>query len=71
MVTVEELVPKNHLVRKVDTAIDFEFIRAKVEYLCCKDNDRSSIDPVRLFKMMILGYQFGIPMWSKVITAAA
>lgn len=30
MVTLEELVPKNYLVRKVDAAIDFEFIRAEV-----------------------------------------
>lgn len=26
MVTLEQLVPKEHLVRKVDAAIDFEFI---------------------------------------------
>ncbi|OOE79527.1 transposase, partial [Salinivibrio siamensis] len=27
MVTMEQLVPKDHLVRKIDRAIDFEFIR--------------------------------------------
>lgn len=27
MVTLEELVPKDHLVRKIDAAIDFEYIR--------------------------------------------
>ncbi|OOF26258.1 transposase, partial [Salinivibrio sp. IB872] len=26
MVTMEQLVPKDHLVRKIDRAIDFEFI---------------------------------------------
>lgn len=61
MVTLEELVPKDHLVRKVDAAIDFEFIRAEVEHLYCKDNGRPPIDPVRLFKIMILGYLFGVP----------
>ncbi|OCA55757.1 hypothetical protein Phpb_01141 [Photorhabdus namnaonensis] len=25
--SLDELVPKNHLVRKIDAAIDFEFIR--------------------------------------------
>ncbi|WP_333609691.1 IS1182 family transposase [Arsukibacterium sp.] len=61
MVTLEELVPKDHLVRKVDAAIDFEFIRDEVEHLYCKDNGRPPIDPVRLFKIMILGYLFGVP----------
>ena len=67
MVTLEELVPKNHLVRKVDAAIDFEFIRAEVEHLYCKDNGRPPIDPVRLFKMMILGYLFGIPSERRLV----
>ncbi len=26
MLSLDELVPKNHLVRKIDAAIDFEFI---------------------------------------------
>src|SRR5574344_3093595 len=67
MVTLEELVPKNHLVRKVDAAIDFEFIRGEVEHLYCKDNGRPPIDPVRLFKMMILGYLFGIPSERRLV----
>ena len=33
MVTLEELVPKDHLLRKIDAAVDFEFIRAKVAHL--------------------------------------
>lgn len=61
MVTLEQLVPKDHLVRKIDTAIDFEFIRAEVAYLYCKDNGRPAIDPVVLFKIMLLGYVFGVP----------
>ena len=60
MVTLEQLVPKDHLVRKVDKYIDFEFIRDEVAHLYCKDNGRPPVDPVRLFKMLILGYLFGI-----------
>ncbi|AJJ28731.1 transposase for IS1668 [Yersinia enterocolitica] len=33
MVTLEELVPQHHLVRKVDAAINFEFIRDEVAHL--------------------------------------
>lgn len=60
IVTMEQLVPKDHLVRKIDKAIDFEFIRNEVAQLYCKDNGRPSIDPVRLFKIILLGYLFGI-----------
>ncbi|MGR3907852.1 hypothetical protein Q3A80_12470 [Burkholderia sp. SR8] len=30
MVTLEEFVPKDHLLRQIDAAVDFEFIREKV-----------------------------------------
>ncbi len=60
MVTMEQLVPQNHLVRKIDNAIDFEFIRDEVAHLYSKDNGRPPVDPVRLFKIILLGYIFGI-----------
>lgn len=60
MVTMEQLVPKDHLVRKIDSAIDFEFIRDEVAHLYCKDNGRPPVDPVRLFKIILLGYIFGV-----------
>jgi transposase len=60
MVTLESLVPEQHLVRKLDSAIDFEFIREKVRDLYCADNGRPALDPVILFKMLFLGYLFGV-----------
>lgn len=67
MVTLDELVPEDHLVRKVDAAIDFEFIRDAVKHLYCADNGRPAIDPVRLIKMMLLGYLFGIPSERRLV----
>lgn len=67
MVTLDELVPEEHLVRKVDAAIDFEFIRDAVKHLYCADNGRPAIDPVRLIKMMLLGYLFGIPSERRLV----
>lgn len=67
MVTLEQLVPQNHLVRKIDAAIDFEFIRDEVRHLYCKDNGRPPVDPVRLFKIMLLGYLFGVPSERKLV----
>jgi transposase len=59
-VSIEELVPKDHLLRKIDKAIDFGFIREKVRSLYCADNGRPAIDPVVLFKMLFIGYLFGV-----------
>lgn len=59
-VCIEELVPKDHLLRKIDRVIDFDFIRDKVKDLYCADNGRPAVDPVVLFKMLFLGYLFGV-----------
>ena len=54
MTTMEELVPKDSLFRKVDKYIDFTFIYDKVKDLYCSDNGRTSIDPVVLFKLVFI-----------------
>ena len=59
-VCIEDLVPEDHLLRKIDKYIDFSFIRDKVQSYYCTDNGRPSIDPVVLFKMIFLGYLYGI-----------
>ena len=51
--TIEEMVPQNHLVRKLEKGIDFRFIYPKVEHLYSKVG-KPSIDPVVLFKLLIL-----------------
>jgi transposase len=60
MVSIGQLVPRDHLLRKIDKAIDFRFIYDKVKDLYCPDNGRPAIDPVLLFKMLMIGYLFGI-----------
>lgn len=60
MVTLEMLVPQDHLLRKIDAAVDFEFIRDKVAHLYCADNGRPALDPVVLFKLLFIGYLFGV-----------
>lgn len=60
MVTLEELVPQDHLLRQIDRFIDFDFIHEATEHLYCENNGRPAIDPVRLFKMLFIGYLFGV-----------
>ena len=45
MLTIDQLVPQDHLVRKLEAAIDFSFIYPLVENLY-SPNGRPSIDPV-------------------------
>lgn len=60
MVTLEQLVPTDHLLRSIDRHIDLEFIRAETAHLYSADNGRPAVDPVVLFKMLMIGYLFGI-----------
>ena len=59
-ISIDELVPDNHLLRKIDKYIDFSFIYNKVKPYYCEDNGRPPIDPVMLFKMLFIGYLYGI-----------
>lgn len=60
MVTLEQLVPKDHLLRLLDQYIQFDFIREATQHLYCENNGRPAVDPVVLFKMLFIGYLFGI-----------
>lgn len=60
IVTYDMLVPKDHLLRKIDAAIDFSFIYELCAPLYCADNGRPAIDPEILFRMLFIGYLYGI-----------
>ena len=61
MICLEDLVPKNHILRAIDAAIDFDFIYDEVEGMYSKaENGRPGIDPVSLFKIVMIQYIFGI-----------
>ena len=60
VVCLENLVPKDHLLRIIDRYIDFSFIREMVKPFYCEDNGRPGYDPVMIFKMLFIGYWYGI-----------
>ena len=65
-ITLENLVPKNHLVRKIENAIDFTFIYDEVKDLYSSIG-APSIDPVVLIKIVLIQYLFGIPSMRQTI----
>lgn len=67
MVSLEQLVPKDHILRKIDDTIDFSFIYDLVEDKYSSDTGRPSIDPVILIKIPIIQYMFGIKSMRQTI----
>lgn len=67
MIDLDSLVPKNHLLRRIDEIIDFEFIREIVKEHYSEDHGRPSIDPVVLFKIVFIQFLFGIKSMRQTI----
>lgn len=59
-VSLEDLVPQDHLVRKIEQTVDFSFIHDLVADLYCSNNGRPAFDPTKMFKLLLIGYIFGI-----------
>ncbi len=61
IVDLDALVPQNHLLRKIERVMDYEWIYTRLEPFYCDDNGRPNIDPVILIKMVLIQHLFGIP----------
>ena len=56
---IEELIPGNHLLRQINQLVSFDFIYdLAAPYYSA--NGRPSVDPVSMFKMLLVGYLYGI-----------
>ncbi|BDE86860.1 Uncharacterised protein [uncultured Flavonifractor sp.] len=58
-VDMESLIPKNHLLRKIDRMVSFDFIYDLLAPYY-PATGRPSIDPASMFKMLLIGYLYGI-----------
>ncbi len=58
-VSIDELVPDDHLLRLIDKYIYFSFLLEKVRPYYSHDNGRPT-NPLILFKMMFIGYIYSI-----------
>ena len=61
MTDVEALVPKDHLLRKVEKVMDYDWLYERLSPYYCEDNGRPGIDPVVLIKMALLEHLCGLP----------
>lgn len=60
-VSIEDLVPQEHILRDIDKAIDFSFIYDEVRGLYSEiEWGKPGIDPVSLFKIVFIQSLFGI-----------
>ena len=58
-VDMKSLIPENHLLRKIDRIISFEFIYDLLAPYY-PSIGHPSVDPVCMFKMLLVGYLYGI-----------
>lgn len=60
MVTIEDLVPADHFLRKLASALDLSFVYEETAHMYCRRYGRPPIDPVVLVKYLLVGYLYGI-----------
>ena len=66
-VSMDDLVPKDHLLRLIDKAIDWSFIYNLVEDKYSSDMGRPSMDPVTLIKIPFIQYLYGFLVFLRPI----
>lgn len=63
---ITELIPENHLLRKINQMISFDFIYDLVAPYY-PVNGHPSVAPVTMFKMLLVGYLYGIKSERRLI----
>lgn len=59
-VDMEALVPSDHLLRKIERVMDYEWLYERLSPYYCHNNGRNGTDPVVLIKMVLLQHLYGI-----------
>ena len=59
-VTLEEIVPNDHFLRKLDKLVDFGFVYDELAPYYCANNGRPSTDPVVIIKSLLIAFLYGI-----------
>jgi transposase len=60
IICLEDLVPADHLLRKIEKTVDFDDIYEMTKQYYCEDNGRPAVDPVILVKIILIQHLFGL-----------
>ena len=61
IIDIDSLVPSDHLLRKIEKVMDYEWIYERLDPYYNHNNGRPGTDPVVLIKMVLIQHLFGIP----------
>ena len=71
MVCLDELVPADDRLRRLDELVDWGFVRSEAAPYYAADLGRPSIDPIVLVKLMLVGALEGIGSMREVLRVAS
>lgn len=58
--SLRDLIPEDHILRRVDHVLDLSWLREEVSDCYCKDNGRPGVDPEAAVRLMLAGLFQGI-----------
>ena len=61
IIDIDSLVPTDHLLRKIEKVMDYEWLYERLNPYYNHNNGRPGTDPVVLIKMVLIQHLFGIP----------
>ena len=65
MVDIDTLMPEDHLLRKIERVMDYDWLYQRLSPYYCHDIGRNGTDPAVLVKMVLIQHLFGIPSLRK------
>ncbi len=57
---IDQCIPEDHILRRVDRVLDLRWLREAVRKRYCEDNGRPGIDPEAAVRLMLAGFFHGI-----------
>lgn len=58
--SLRDLIPEDHILRRVDAVLDLSWLREEIADSYCEDNGRPGIDPEAALRLMLAGLLHGI-----------
>jgi len=67
---IQQFIPNDHILRRVDRILDLTWLREEVRENYCEDNGRPGIDPEAAVRLMLAGFFHGIVYDRKLMREA-